>query len=450
MVRNTVRAWAAAPLLVMVAAAAHGDEPAAVQRGRTALTTRAFVPATWTLASYEQVWKRWEPALKAAPAEYDAALRDQYGLHEAPFPNGRYPMGMRLGRNLFGGQGLTVDCMLCHGGSIFGKSMIGLGNASLDIQAFYEDFGAASGGGGKTPFVFGNMRGTSEAGAMAVYLFGFREPDLKLHLPPHDLGLPLNLCEDVPAWWHLRKKKTMYHTGTSDARSVRSIMQFMMTPDNGPKTFAKEEPVFRDIQAFLKSLEAPKYPFPVDTELAHRGEKLFTNHCARCHGTYGAEPTYPNRVVPLEEIGTDPNRLRNFTRQTGEFYNKSWFAQETGTGYLVTEPKGYQAPPLDGVWATAPYFHNGSVPTLADVLDSTRRPKIYTRSFRTGVEDYDREKVGWKVEVLKSAPAADLPKRVRHRVYDTNRPGLGNGGHTFGDRLSVPDRRALIEYLKTL
>ena len=68
-------------------------------------------------------------------------------------------------------------------------------------------------------------------------------------------------------------------------------------------------------------------------------------------------------------------------------------APKEGDGKPVRATAGYQAPPLDGVWATAPYFHNGSVPTLAGVLNSKARPKVFTRSYHTGEEDYDKDKV---------------------------------------------------------
>ena len=72
-------------------------------------------------------------------------------------------------------------------------------------------------------------------------------------------------------------------------------------------------------------------------KLAAKGETLFTQNCSRCHGTYGADWTYPNRVVPLEEIGTDRTRFDGVSPRFGEHYNKSWFAQETGGGYQAKE-----------------------------------------------------------------------------------------------------------------
>lgn len=436
-------------LSLVVASAAKAQDSAAIERGRTALQSRAFVVGSWSPKAYENVWKLWRPELKQAPENYDQAVQEYYGLHPAPFANNGLPMGLREGKTLLGAKGITVDCMLCHGGSILGKSLVGLGNSSLDIQAVYDDFSKASGGKGTTPFPFGHVRGTSEAGNFAVFLLSFRQPDLRLRVPPQEFPRVDMLCEDVPAWWLLKKKKTMYHTGTAHARSVRSIMQFMLTPENGQTVFEKEEETFRDIQAYILSLDAPKYPFPIDQGLAHTGEKLFAKKCASCHGTYGDRPSYPNKIVPIEVVSTDPRRLNGFDRAVGEFYNRSWFAKGLKEAYPSMEPKGYQAPPLDGVWATAPYFHNGSVPTLYDVLKSPSRPDLFTRSFKTDEASYDKTKVGWKVRVVESIPMDITPHESR-KYYNTTQPGRGNGGHTFGDDFTEEQRRAVIEYLKTL
>ncbi len=427
----------------------YADDALAIARGKKAIETRAFVPAAWPFTAYYNAWSQWDPKPASVPDNYAEAFRDHYGLHPAPFDNGKYPMGMRPGK-LFVINGLTTDCLLCHGSSILGKSYVGLGNASLDIQAFFEDLNRAAGIGRKLPHTFSNVRGTSEAGAMAVFLHSFRNPDLSIRLDRQRLELRDDLCEDVPAWWLLKKKKTMYHTGGAHAKSVRSIMQFMLTPNNSLATFEKEEPVFKDIQAYILSLEAPKYPFPVDAKLAETGRKLFIKNCAKCHGTYGEDWTYPNKVIPLKEIGTDSTRFYGLPTKLGEFYNESWFAKERPEGFKSTVTAGYQAPPLDGVWATAPYFHNGSVPTLYDVLNSKTRPRIYTRSFRTNEADYDRKKIGWQVKVLSESPGTNVSGGERRKIYDTTQPGRGNRGHTFGDDLTEEQRWAVIEYLKSL
>ncbi len=438
-----------AMIVMALAAGPVAAQESAAERGHHALTTRAFTPATWPVTGYDTLWKAWDETAQQPPMDYDRLVRERYGLHVAPFDNGRYPMGLHPAKTLLGAKGLANDCMLCHGGSILGKSYIGLGNSALDLHSLFEDLNGRSGLPTKMSFTFSNVRGTVEAAGVAVKLLSYREPDLKLRFKPQQFEVRDDMCEDTPAWWLLKKKKTMYHTGTSDARSVRSIMQFMLTPLNSRAVFDKEESTFADIRAFLMTLEPPRYPLPIDEAKAAHGAKLFGENCARCHGTYGAKWTYPSKIVPLDVIGTDRARFEGIPPAVGEFYNKSWFAQETGDGYAVVEPKGYQAPPLDGIWATAPYFHNGAAPTLYDVLNSKGRPKLFTRSYRTELEDYDTVKVGWKVTVLERVPAGLAPLE-RRKIYDTTQRGRHNTGHTFGDALTDAERAAVIEYLKTL
>ena len=443
------------PLVVCSAAPAANPVPDrdAVERGRKAMEQHSFNPPVWSEKAYDSAWKYWEQGLKEQPANYPEKLRERYGLHPAPYPNDGLPMGLRKSSFVFS-KGISVDCLVCHGGSIMGQSYLGLGNSTLDIQALFDELNWASGRNVKTPFTFTNVRGTSEAGGMGVFLLGHRNPDLTLRIPREELGLRDDLCEDPPAWWLLKKKKTMYHTGGGDARSVRTLMQFMMGPLNTRATFDKEEETFRDVQAFLFSLQPPKYPFDIDRAKAAAGKVVFEKTCSKCHGTYGENWTYPNRIVKLDEIGTDRKRYDGITVEYGRYYNRSWFAQEKGGwlmgGYTALASIGYQAPPLDGIWATAPYLHNGSVPTVYHLLNSDTRPKLYTRSFQTGKDDYDPVKLGWKVRMLGKPAGSSLPPIERRKVYDTAQPGRGNGGHVFADDLTEDERMAVIEYLKTL
>lgn len=436
-------------ILIIVPAAtvdaAGADE---IERGRNALLSKCYAPATMTRRAYDRVWKQWGVKEKPAPVDYDRLIRQRYGLHEAPYPNGALPMGLRPASLPLGlGKGISMDCMVCHGGSIAGKSYVGLGNCVLDYQAFYEEMSAADGRAPRTPFHFCNVRGTNEAGGMAVYLLGLREPNLDRRLNRLDLDLHDDLCEDVPAWWLLKKKKTMYHNGGADARSVRSLMQFMMSPLNSAGDIKRAEADFKDIRAYLLSMTPPKYPLPINRSLADKGEGLFRANCASCHGTYGKEWTYPNKVVPIDKIGTDRRRFDGITKKFGDYYAKSWFNED----FPICQTAGYQAPPLDGIWATAPYLHNGSAPTVYHVLNSKVRPKLFTRSYRTDLDAYDAVKLGWRIDVLTRKPNPGKPSRIEYRkIYDTSQPGRGNGGHTFGDKLSDEERMAVIEYLKTL
>jgi hypothetical protein len=431
-------------LLAALSSPAAGDSSA--ERGKKALLGKSYNPPTMALSAYDNAWKHWGLDRKPAPADYDRLFRERYGLHPAPYPNHNLPMGLRRDKTLLGTTGLTNDCLICHGGSIFGRSYVGLGNSSLDFQTFYEEMNAQAPRRARPAFRFSNVRGATEAGAMAVFLLGHRNDDLSIRLVARDLGLHDDMVEDPPAWWLLKKKKTMYHDGGGDVRSVRSLMQFMMSPLNFPSAFHKAEADFKDIRSYLLSLEGPKYPLGVNRKKAARGEELFLANCARCHGTYGEKWTYPNKVVPLKEIGTDRKRFEGLERRFGEAYNKSWFAEH----YKGVATAGYQAPPLDGVWATAPYLHNGSVPTVYHVLNSKARPKVFTRSYRTDRDSYDPTKLGWKVRVLEKGPDPKKNDNEARKVYDTTRPGRGNGGHTYGDKLTEEERMAVIEYLKTL
>jgi mono/diheme cytochrome c family protein len=449
-----MRAWGASlVVLLAVWTVSPGAEPqrakTAAERGREALLGQSFSPAILSWKAYEKLWKVW--GLKEKPADFERLVRERYGLHEAPYPNKGLPMGLREASGLLVGKGVGADCMLCHAGSIAGKSVIGLGNSGLDIQLLFDELGAAQ-GIPNLPHTLSHVRGTHEAFAVSAYLFQFRDADLNLRAPVK-LSLPPNTCEDVPAWWLLKKKKTMYHTGGQDARSVRSIMSFMLSPLNSGDYIKSQEPAFKDIRSYFLTLQPPKYPFPIDEKKASQGREVFENTCARCHGTYGPDGSYPSKVLDLKTIGTDPTLASSDIRDFAEAYKNSWFGKEKddeGKPIEGTLNVGYQAPPLDGVWATAPYFHNGSVPTVYHVLNSKARPKVYTRSFKTGKDDYDPVKLGWKINVLERGPDAKASALDRRKVYDTTQPGRGNGGHPFGDKLSEQERLAVIEYLKTL
>ena len=426
------------------------DPATAAERGRIALTTRGYLPPGWGDAAYRGVRPYLgedAPDPDLDPAGYASAFRRQYGLHPAPYPNDGLPMGLRKGNGSDGSRvGLQIDCLVCHGGSIGGTSYVGLGNTTLDLHPLLSDLTLAD---GRIPMTWGfslnGTRGLNNAGQVSALLLGFRNADLSRRLFPRDLGARFPDM-DVPAWWQLGKKATMYYDGRTDARSARSLMQFLLG-DLSLDQFRALEPTFEDILAYLKSIEPPAYPFPIDRERADRGRVIFEGRCAKCHGTYGPGGTYPSRIVDLATIGTDPARALGMSDGLVAHYNATWFAE----AYPVDpEMVGYQAPALDGVWATAPYLHNGSVPTLAELLESSTRPDRFRRASSTDFDHYDTERVGWKYEVVPDAPPASLPASEVRAIYDTSRHGLDNGGHTFGDTLSAGERRAVIEYLKTL
>jgi hypothetical protein len=180
--------------------------------------------------------------------------------------------------------------------------------------------------------------------------------------------------------------------------------------------------------------------------LAERGRAAFNRVCADCHGTYGASGKYPEKLVPIDEVATDRVRLDALTPAHRDAYGQSWFA-EFGKKANKADPGGYVAPPLDGIWASSPYFHNGSVPTLWHVLHPKDRPAVW----RPAAEAYDEQKVGWQIETFDRLPSEVVFTGWKKREhFDTHRFGKSAAGHEFPDALTADEKRAVLEYLKTL
>jgi mono/diheme cytochrome c family protein len=249
---------------------------------------------------------------------------------------------------------------------------------------------------------------------------------------------------DAPPWWHFNRKKMLYIDGFA-AKGHRGLMQFMLVRSNGPEKFRGWEEEFRDVFAYISSIEPPKYPFPIDRELAAAGRTAFNRVCADCHGTYGKDSRYPEKLVAIDHVGTDRVRLDALTPAHRDAYGQSWFANY-GKLDNHLDPGGYVAPPLDGIWASAPYFHNGSVPTLWHVLHPADRPVVWKRT----ESGYHRDRVGLEIESFDKLPAEATAGWQKREIFDTRAFGKSAKGHTFPDELTTQEKRAVLEYLKTL
>ena len=246
---------------------------------------------------------------------------------------------------------------------------------------------------------------------------------------------------DVPAWWLLKKKNAMFYNGFGRGDFGRFLMGAVLLTVNDTVHANRVDAHMGDVLAYIRSLKPPAYPGPVDARLAAEGRTVFERNCSGCHGTYGEGGSYPNLLIPQRIIGTD-SLINNSNYQQSDmvrWFNTGWFSKGDHPARL--EPfNGFIAPPLDGVWITAPYLHNGSVPTIESLLDSRLRPTFWRRDFSS--LQYDYLKLGWKYE--------ETSRKKDRDTYDTTLPGYGKSGHTFGDRLTDGERTALIEYLKTL
>ena len=204
---------------------------------------------------------------------------------------------------------------------------------------------------------------------------------------------------------------------------------------------ATDTPFFRrrveELERWLNEVPAPEYPLPVDAPRAAAGRSVFRTHCAECHGT---EPPGERlgTVIPIEEIGTDRERMDTWTREAAELANET--VAEMGIDRDGMEKhEGYVAVHLEGLWLRGPYLHNGSVPTVRALLaPPERRPTLFYR----GYDVLDRENLGF----LSHGPEA----RRQGWRYETTVRGNGNGGHLYGTDLDPEDKEALLEYLKTL
>jgi processive rubber oxygenase RoxA-like protein len=292
------------------------------------------------------------------------------------------------------------------------------------------------------PFLHTEVQGVNAADRLAAVLVAHRDPVTFKWNKVALLDIPEQVIPtDVPAWWLLKKKNAMFYNGFGRGDFGRFLMASNLLTVNDTAESREVDSHMPDVLAYLYSLEAPRYKKPIDGNLAKKGKEVFTVNCSKCHGTYGEDETYPNLLIPIQSIQTDSLLyISNYSApQFVEWFNKSWFT--TGDHPARLEPfNGYIAPPLDGIWATAPYLHNGSVPTLEGLLNSNKRPKYWSRDFENPVYDYTS--LGWVYKTHE--------KPGEKNAYNTDLPGYGNYGHYFGDRLNEDEKKAVLEYLKTL
>ena len=245
---------------------------------------------------------------------------------------------------------------------------------------------------------------------------------------------------DMPSVWNLKKYKPeqghlMNFAGDShDPRSVvmDSALGLLGAAPHDKNDFLKQIDWLLD---YLGNTPAPKYPFVIDQALAAKGKPVFDANCMQCHASARV-----GTRIPLAEIGTDRGRMDTWNQQAAIEANKVVKNMGLERKGLVEEPLiGYVAQFLDGIWLRAPYLHNGSIPSLSDLLKPpSQRPQVFWR----GYDVYDPANMGF----ISQGPEAERTGTK----YDTALRGNGNMGHDFGTGLPEEDKNALVEYLKTL
>ncbi|MEM6691068.1 MAG: hypothetical protein AAF664_16690 [Planctomycetota bacterium] len=433
-------------------------EPSA-ERGYRFLTETPVLTSDYDQETFDNVWRSWpEPLRKKAETASVEERRqmafERYGLTTRPGDDSGKPLQYVVDSE----NRWTMNCFSCHGGKVYGTPTAGAPNNAFGLQTMTEELRSTKFRISKplsrmdlgSVFIpLGTTHGTTNAVVFGMGLMSNRDSELNLvNAPPqafthHDM--------DAPPWWHFSKRPYLYIDGFAQ-KGHRGLMQFTLIPENGPLFFREHEDNFRDVRAYLESLEPPKFEGSIDLSLAERGEVIFNDNCSHCHGTYdtggGGEWSYPSRMVAIDEIGTDPVRHRALTVEGRQIYANSWFAHagESNEQSTLVAPEGYVAPPLDGIWASAPYFHNGSVPTLWGVLHPEERPTIWRRTN----EAMNPKKVGLTIETADRVPIEHPDPAYRRSFFDTRRFGKSNSGHDYPSVLSLDERRAVLEYLKLL
>ena len=410
-----------------------------------------------------------------------AALRDKLGMH--PGPDG-LPRELRLGHTSSGEEYFSFSCGTCHTGVVriagVESDIPGAPSNTLDLHGYRHQwyltvtdprFSAANfpvaaplleafknsvvateesvhrwlGSGGylvDPKLLEGGVPGVQDAFGLTVVNMLVRPAAAASPVSDVTALLPSKASlADIMSVWQQGQRHLSQWDGSISARLIRNLGAELGVMGNPQYVdFANA----RLLTPFVADWPAPVYPFAVDRTKATEGKAIFAQSCRGCHDH--------EALLPLEHIGTDPGRALVVTAAARTGLIKALKASCLDTaepGCQVPDDEvlasrsapGYVALPLTGIWARAPYLHNGSVPTLFHLLVPASRPAVFQR----GSSDYDQDKVGFVWT-------------TGGKEVSTHRPGLTNSGHAdpnvfFGghDFASEPAKlEALLEYLKTL
>jgi hypothetical protein len=409
------------------------------------------------------------------------------GVYAVPYPNGMRP-NHRLG---FGevlrseGTGFSISCAACHSGTLFGKTVLGLSNRfpraneafhyaqkfvpHVPLSLFRAETDATAGEvelfarsqrslasiGVKIPVV----AGLDTSLAQVALSLAKRQQDRYVSFSrrweksPREEPLENFVADSKPAvWWNVKYKNRWLSDGSVIAGNP--IYTNILWNEIGRGTDLRElegwlkrnERTIHEITTAVFSMQAPRITdfFPaekISLERAKRGETVFLQRCAKCHGVYEKAWNLPNfsgkslaeqlatvRVhyhekTPVIDVGTDPQRWQGM--KSLEQLNQLKISQENGI--LVKAQRGYVPPPLEGIWARWPYFHNNSIPNLCALLTAgKKRPKIFYMGDAKSKADFDFGCNGY--------PLQKVPREWKRseRRYNTQKAGLSNLGHDEG------------------
>lgn len=524
----------------------------------------------WSIPSlqYNLLYLRW--GLLTRPANFDELVAERYGTplsaDRNPYPlpgenpnltnggSGQLPMALTQTRNADGTWtgNIGITCSICHSGQV-GNATDGPGlgplfgnNGLADVNLMLTEVGSAS--NGFTLMSLNRVRGSGNITNFQLFglltLFDF-ETTLPGAILNPGLWTSANTgSEDPPNWWNLGHRPAKFYDAGMSSDSTRIELSWYM-PGAATPNFQEGYDWILDHEyaanTWMLSVRSPAYPLPIDVKLAKKGATYFhklnlwakkrnnpvppppelgNGSCASCHGAYApryakskrflADPVLRGiaaNVTPIDVINTDPARMLGNSEAVEGAAEASWFAYDGQDGCAEKYNLiGYLAQPLYGVWASAPYFHNGAVPDVWGVLKSSERPLFWRRVSKPPQQGvvmgydtdlaraYDPARIGWKYDALECgapgvtpylecdpsdpfatplveswlgilfangslswnilgttlAPSLTNAQIEDRKIYNTRMYSQSNTGHEFTDVLTDKERVAIIEYLKTL
>jgi hypothetical protein len=369
----------------------------------------------------------------------------------------------------------VFGCVACHSGKAAGQVYVGLGNKTVDVGTI-----------GRTVLRFEKpyrwTRPLREPSKTAVVDRAFAFMRKLTHPRITNVTKGLVSINHVNVWFYelaggsvpatvprggtqvaprggVKDQATsegLFYDGLGRAGSIGWLALPELAAGQLPEVIRDDFPRIEKLWDVITKLEPPRYPFAVDAAGAGRGRAVYEQSCLKCHGSYrrdaeGMPLHEPPIFNTIEEVGTDTDRL---DATTADLKQRIASSPLSDLIQAADRPRGYFATRLDGVWANFPYLHNGSVPTLADLLSKpAARPRVWSLE-RPGERDrFDTGRVGYTVPPAGSRELRALERRARRGerdVYSVDREGHANRGHEFGTDLGPADKRDLIEYLKTL
>jgi hypothetical protein len=389
-------------------------------------------------------------------------------------------------RNVQGIDRVFLNCAVCHAGTVRAtpqdtrKVYLGMGANTIDLGAFQKFLIECARDERFTPDRLlaqisaqeGNHLDAINRAALRYYgifamrdrllglghLFAFveREPPFgpgrfdTFNPPKALLNFPMDKVPqsqwigtcDFPSVWNQgpRRGMQLHWDGNNDSVEERNRSAAFGTGAFPPSLDRKS---LKRIEDFLTTRQPDRFPFPINTELAARGKPLYEEYCASCHGKSGTDFTgqYVGKVTPIAVINTDRHRLDSYSEELCAAQNTLYAGYDDERFSHFRKTHGYANAPLDGLWLRAPYLHNGSAPTLRDLLEpADKRPKLFYR----GYDVYDPKNVGF---------VSDVPSENGRPFFrfDTSVAGNSSAGHegkAFGTELAADQKDAIVEYLK--